>query len=104
MNINRDQYDGSEFDLSQGPDAGPFGDTMRYPPRSEMKDKENGINKLENSQALGFQRPISLWRTSYSTVTQSRRGLPNAVGAVTWIAQYAPHFASFLPVYAAANE
>ena len=30
---------------------------------------------------VGFERPISLWRTAYSTVTQSRSDLPDAIGA-----------------------
>lgn len=30
---------------------------------------------------VGFERPISLWRTAYSTVTQARRNLPDAIGA-----------------------
>jgi hypothetical protein len=40
--------------------------------------------------------------TAYSTVTQSRSFLPDVVGAVTWIAPYAPHHSSFVPVYASA--
>ena len=40
--------------------------------------------------------------TAYSTVTQSRASLPDVVGALTWIAPYAPHHSSFVPVYASA--
>ena len=40
---------------------------------------------------------------AYSTVTQSRSYLPDVVGAVTWIAPYAPHHSSFVPVYASAT-
>ena len=39
---------------------------------------------------------------AYSTVTQSRASLPDVVGALTWIAPYAPHHSSFVPVYASA--
>ena len=35
-------------------------------------------------------------------MTQSRSYLPDAVGALTWIAPYAPHHSSFVPVYASA--
>lgn len=69
-----------------------------------MKDPVNGINRDENAKAIGFQRAISIWRTAYSTVTQSRNSFPDAVGAVTWIAQYAPHFSSFVPVYASVDK
>lgn len=102
MNINRDQYENSPFDMTKGVDGGPFGDPMRFSPRSAVKDPENGITKEEYRQGLGFQRAISLWRTAYSTVTQSRKHLPDELGAVTWIAPYAPHFSTFVPVYASA--
>ena len=58
----------------------------------------------EKKNALQFQRAISIWRTSYATVTQSRKNLPNEIGAVTWISQYAPHFSVFVPVYANAAQ
>lgn len=102
MNINRDQYEGSAFDLTQGTDAGPFGDPMRYAPVGKTHDPVNGLSADQFNAGLGFQRPISLWRTAYSSITQSRAGLPDEIGAVTWVAQYAPHHASFLPVYASA--
>lgn len=41
---------------------------------------------------------------AYSTVTQSRSFLPDVVGAVTWIAPYAPHHSTFVPVYASAPQ
>lgn len=104
MRMNRDQYEGSDFDMTKGLDAGPFGDSMRYPPSSKVRDPENGISIPENAESLGFGRPISLWRTAYATVTQSRKFLPDLVGAVTWIAPYAPHHSTFVPVYASAKS
>lgn len=104
MNMNRDQYEGTDFDMSASLDGGPFGDTMRYPPTPALKDPENGVTYEEFEHSLGSQRAISLFRTSYSTVTQSRAHLPDVIGAVTWIAQYAPHHSSFVPVYAAASK
>jgi hypothetical protein len=102
MNMNRDQYEGSPFDLTVGTPAGPFGDPMRWPAVSKYEDKVEGVSWDAQQQGLGFERPISLWRTAYSTVTQSRASLPDVVGALTWIAPYAPHHSSFVPVYAAA--
>ena len=100
MNMNRDQYEGTQFDLTQGPGGGPFGDPMRWPTLQKWEDKVEGISPEAEKGGLSFQRPISLWRTAYSTVTQSRASLPDAVGAVTWIAPYAPHHSTFVPVYA----
>lgn len=104
MRMNRDQFEGTDFDMSANLDAGLFGDPMRFPPKSKYSDPVNGVEWSDYNKGLGFQRPISLWRTAYSTITQSRRSLPDVVGAVTWIAQYAPHHSSFVPVYAAATR
>ena len=103
IRMNRDQYEGTAFDVTSGTDAGPFGDPMRYPSMSYLRDPVHGLNPTEIFGGLGFPRAISIWRTAYSTVTQSRGNLPNEIGAVTWIAPYAPHYSSFMPIYAAAN-
>lgn len=104
MRMNRDQFEGTDFDMSESLGGGVFGDTMRYPPTSRLHDPENGVSWEEYMKGLGDQRPISLFRTAYSTITQSRRNLPDVIGAVTWIAQYAPHHSTFVPVYASADK
>jgi Peptidase family C69 len=100
MNMNRDQYEGTPFDMTQGTPAGPYGDPQRWPAMSKWEDEVEGVSFESQNNGLAFQRPISLWRTAYSTVTQSRAYLPDVVGAVTWICMNAPHHGSFLPVYA----
>jgi len=45
MNFKRDQFEGSPFDLTTGPDAGMFGDSMRFPPRGVKVDPVNGITR-----------------------------------------------------------
>lgn len=102
--MTRDQYEGSQFDMTTGVDAGPFGDPMRYGPLFKWQDGANGITYSQFEKGIGFQRPISLWRTSYATVTQSRKNLPDEIGAVTWLAPYAPHHSSFVPIYANAEK
>jgi len=101
MKMNRDYYEGTDFDQSSGTDAGPFGDVMRYMPTPLWQDPINGVEWDAYKKGLGYQRVISLWRTAYSTVTQSRGFLPDEIGGVSWIAQYAPHQSVFVPVYAA---
>jgi len=77
---------------------------MRFPPLAKWADKSQGVDWTDYSAGVGFERPISLWRTAYSSITQSRADLPDLIGAVTWIAQYAPHHSSFVPVYASADH
>lgn len=98
--MKRDQYEGTQFDLTNGTDSGPFGDPMRYPARPVSRDPVNGMTGTEIFGGIGFARAISLWRTAYATVTQSRADLPDEVGALTWIAPYSPHYSTFMPIYA----
>jgi dipeptidase len=51
-----------------------------------------------------FERSVSLFRTSYSVVTQSRAALPDTVGALAWLAQYKPSVSTFVPLYVAADD
>jgi dipeptidase len=77
--MNRDQYEGTQFDLTQGTDAGPFGDPMRFPSISYLRDPVDGLQPGELFNGLEFPRGIALWRTAYSSVTQSRGSLPDEV-------------------------
>lgn len=74
---------------------------MRWPAGKNLSD--GGMAPAEVSGGLGFARGISLWRTAYSSITQARRHMPAEVGAIAWIAPYAPHYSTFLPIYANAN-
>eukprot|EP00602_Paraphysomonas_sp_CaronLab_P001527 CAMPEP_0185030236 /NCGR_PEP_ID=MMETSP1103-20130426/17058_1 /TAXON_ID=36769 /ORGANISM="Paraphysomonas bandaiensis, Strain Caron Lab Isolate" /LENGTH=696 /DNA_ID=CAMNT_0027565273 /DNA_START=81 /DNA_END=2171 /DNA_ORIENTATION=- len=101
MAMTRDNYDGTPFDMTEGPEAGPFGDVIRSAPNSKLVN-EDGLDWPEYKTLAFPNRAISIWRTAYSAITQSRANLPDEVGAVTWIAPYAPHHSTFVPVYASA--
>ena len=45
MNMNRDQFEGTDFDLTKGTDSLPFGDPMRYAPRSALVDPVDGVTR-----------------------------------------------------------
>jgi hypothetical protein len=98
--MNRDQYEGTQFDLTNHSDAGPFGDPMRYPSMAPGVDM--ATNEVYGPTALGFPRAISLWRTVYSSIAQGRGHMSNEL-ALSWIAPYAPHCSTFLPIYANAD-
>lgn len=103
MELCRDQFEGSEFDLSEGLDAGPFGDVMRYPPTPKDPDKLPGERDLTPEQiraGLGYQRPVSLWRTVYSVISHATTHGPLLTHpALVWIAPYGPHHSSYVPVF-----
>jgi dipeptidase len=73
IKVNRDHYEGTRYDLTQGPQGGPFGDPSRYD--GHVSDD---LTQDELRSGL-FERSISLFRTSYSLVGKSRSGLPEVV-------------------------
>jgi len=96
--MQRDYYEGTEFDTSNSPAGGPYGNPARVD-----QSPVDGMTKDELVEGR-FERTISLFRTSYSFVTQSRSTKPDIVGALTWFGQFTPHATVYIPVYAAVSE
>jgi len=85
--IYRDHYEGTQFDLTKGVEAGPFGNPNRWATKA-----------APNSG--GWERAISMFRCSYCFVSQARSWLPDAVGGVLWFGEDAPHATVYMPIYA----
>jgi len=84
-----DLYEGTEFDLTQGILAGPFGNPFRV---------EGGSATTTLGQ---IPRGIAIARTSYSVIGQSR---PTQAGeAVMWFAADTPATSVYVPFYASAG-
>jgi len=91
IDLQRDWYQDTEFDLSEGLAAGPFGTPNRYA----------GSSKLVKG---AWERAISVFRCAYVFVTQSRDYLPDPVGGVIWFGPDAPHTSAYVPFYCGMNE
>jgi dipeptidase len=93
MELLRDHYEGTKYDMTKGIAAGPFGSPVRW----------GG-----NSQGVigGWERPISMYRTMFSFVLQMRGGddIPDAIGGVAWYAQSAPHGSVYVPFACTQDE
>jgi dipeptidase len=74
MELMRDHYEGTEFDMTKDVGAGPYKLPYRWRP---MNFKVDGQEYLH-------ERAISTQQTGFSFVTQSRSWLPDAVGGVLW--------------------
>jgi len=86
--VARDVYRGAEhpsLDLTRGLAAGPWGD----PSRSDALKLNSG----------SFPRAISMFRTSYSHVTEIGRRDGASPAARIWAAQGAPHAAMYTPLH-----
>jgi len=87
--LMRDHYEGTDYDMTQGVDAGPYGYPLRTRPMGFAVDGEQ----------YTWERPISTQQTGFSMVCQSRRGLPDAVGGVTWYGLDDTDFTCYTPLY-----
>ena len=91
--IFRDHFEGSEFDLTKGEAGGPYGDPDRYDPNAE------GTMSRERTTEGEFGRPISLFRTSYTSIARSKANLPREVGSMMFFAPQQPSSSVFIPLY-----
>lgn len=85
----RDHYEGTEFDMTQGIDAGPFRLARRWRP---LTFKVDGVEYC-------WERLISTQQTAFSSVSQSRAWLPNLVGGLVWYGMDDSYTTCYLPFY-----
>ncbi len=91
MKLHRDSYEGTEFDMSKGLAAGPFGNPNRV-----------GGGPRPSEGYMGWERPISIFRCAYATVIQTRGWLPAWIGGLVWFAEDDPKTSVYVPLYAGA--
>ncbi len=96
MQMQRDHYEGTEFDMTKGVAAGPYGDPNRFDPAPV--DNMTFAEVLQGS----YQRSISLFRTSYSFVAQARADVPDVL-TLLWFGPHAPSATAYVPLYLSAN-
>jgi dipeptidase len=84
MNVLRDHFEGTPFDLTKGMAAGPFGNP----------------NRQDTNPPGRWERAFSLTRTIVSSVLTPR---PNG-RSISWFSYDTPHGSVYLPLYAAATD
>jgi dipeptidase len=90
MALMRDHYEGTPYDMTVGPAAGPFHDPNRWRPIAWEVD----------GQKYSWERPISTQQTGFSFVSQSRSWLPDAIGGVYWYGVDDTYTTCYMPLYA----
>jgi dipeptidase len=94
--VHRDNYEGTEFDLTRGLAAGPFGNPNRFEGGTEATMGKDG--RLTSLQGA-FERPLNIYRCAYAYVTQSRSWLPGPIGGVVWYGADRPATSVLMPFY-----
>ena len=94
FSLMRDHFEGTDFDMTKGIDAGPYGNPYRWRPMSWAVD----------SVEYAWERPISTQQTGFSFVSQSRAKLPREVGGVLWYGLDDTWFSCYTPLYCSIDD
>ncbi|MBD3298331.1 MAG: hypothetical protein GF341_06730, partial [candidate division Zixibacteria bacterium] len=89
MDIMRDHYEGTPYDMTVGVDAGPYGTPNRWRPMDWTVDSITHM----------WERPISTQQTAFSFISQSRSWLPDHVGGIYWYGLDDTYFSCYTPLY-----
>ena len=89
MQLMRDHYEGTIYDMTKGLAAGPFGSPIRF----------RGLNFEVDGQRYSWERPISTQQAGFVMLAQCRAWLPDPVGGVYWFTPDDPYTSCFTPLY-----
>ncbi len=89
----RDEYIGTELDITQGYGAGPFNSKLRLTPLSFQVDGETYFH----------ERPIATQQTGFSFVAQMRNWLPPYIGGILWFGVDDAATSVYVPMYCGIN-
>lgn len=103
LNMFRDHYEGTEFDLTEETAAGPFKNPYRY--LGPMDSHTNFQNDSYIEVRAGANvRPISAIFCSYSYIAQIRPDLPEEVSGVLWFGPAVAYETVYAPIYAQSSN
>ncbi|GAB4380594.1 MAG: C69 family dipeptidase [Calditrichia bacterium] len=94
MELMRDHFEGTEFDLSRGVGAGPFALPYRWRPLTWEVDGVKYCN----------DRAVSTQQTGFSFVAQARDFLPDPIGGVLWFGVDDTYSTVYIPMYCGIQE
>jgi len=94
IDLNRDHYEGTAYDMRKGIDAGAYGSPYRWRPLNFELDEQEYV----------WERPISTQQTGFTTVSQSRSWLPNPIGGVLWYGVDDTYTTCYVPLYCSISD
>ena len=93
-NYMRDQYEGTELDITQNMAAGPFHTKLRLSP---LSFKVDGMGYAQ-------ERPIATQQSGFVFTAQMRNWLPDYIGGILWFAVDDAASSLFVPMYCGITE
>ncbi|MGE5340004.1 MAG: dipeptidase [Candidatus Omnitrophota bacterium] len=93
--IYRDEYEGTEFDLTVGPAAGPFANPVRY---YVNPDHGNTWNLNTYTPQGAWERPISVYNCGFLWINQAKKVKDEVIG-ISWIGLDRPLANCLMPFY-----
>jgi len=93
-NYMRDQYEGTELDMTKGIAAGSYGSKLRCSPLTFKVD----------SVEYGHERPTATQQTGFTFVAQMRGWLPDYIGGVLWFGMDDAATSLYVPMYCGINS
>ncbi|HUV37722.1 MAG TPA: C69 family dipeptidase [Patescibacteria group bacterium] len=103
MEIFRDTYEGTEFDITKNmlvPDPENEGAFIKSPYANPFMDYDMmPLFKINGGWGWRGERCIARYYCTYVTITQSRDWLPDPVGGLVWLGWDNPAMTVYAPVY-----
>lgn len=92
--LYRDHYEGTEFDLTKGIAAGPYGDPNRF-----IGPYDGAQNNISDQKLFGaWERAISIFYQGYTTVSHVRpASAPNQTRGICWYGADVAYTTCFVP-------
>ncbi len=94
--LYRDHYEGTQFDLTKGVAAGPYGDPHRF--TGSYDGNQNNVT--EDKKFYGaWERAISVFYQGYTFVCQVRPDVPEATKGLVWFGPDVSYTTCFTPFF-----
>jgi dipeptidase len=94
MELMRDHFEGTDFDMTKDVGAGPYQLPYRWRPLTWEVDSVEYCN----------ERAVSTQQTGFSFVAQARSWLPNSIGGILWFGVDDTYSTVYVPMYCGINK
>lgn len=92
-NWMRDHFEGTDFDMTKGLAAGPYGCPYRW---KGLVWKIDG----DTTQSYAWERPIGTQQSAWTFISQSRSNMPDEIAHILWFGPDAASTSCYVPFYA----